>query len=391
MAEFFRFLVETNLTTAAFIIGAIAFVIAVIGQFKTIIEPSPAMRLVLALFGLFLMAVSVSGYFLGSRPTQGTNEISLQEPESNTPVFPTVAVTATMPQPDNEPTVVGPTVISSTAEPTPTMQPIPTFDPTCDTRFFVRESAGEGTGKTYIRCPVGEVEYSIQTDDLLTEIALECPDSGRQSISFAKNEQLSEGEELPTFDSARFTSYPGCKVYITIVNTIADQMGYTIREEVVRTQVSATSTPVVVPPSVAPTETTGPFREHKIASVGSGPLANVTYSDGMYPLSQQELNRSYPRVQYINPGTTQDGCGIALYDVEKIWFGSALVSTITVNGSVIGEVTVAAGPLGYIFDYPLRRGDKICMTAFSNEKGFHFAFGPDMYAHYDSHCYRGNC
>ena len=84
MADFFRFLVETNLITVAFIIGAIAFIIAVIGKFKTIIEPSPAMRVVLALFGLALMALSIGGYFLNSQATPRAEEISAQDPESVT-------------------------------------------------------------------------------------------------------------------------------------------------------------------------------------------------------------------------------------------------------------------------------------------------------------------
>lgn len=40
------------------------------------------MRVVLALFGLALMALSISGYFLDSQATPGAEEISVQEPES---------------------------------------------------------------------------------------------------------------------------------------------------------------------------------------------------------------------------------------------------------------------------------------------------------------------
>lgn len=72
MTEFFRFLVETNLVTAAFVIGAIAFVIAIIGKFKTIIEPSPTMRLLLAAFGLILMAFSLGSYFISPQTKPDT-------------------------------------------------------------------------------------------------------------------------------------------------------------------------------------------------------------------------------------------------------------------------------------------------------------------------------
>jgi len=60
--EFFRFLVENNLVNVAFIIGAVVFVIAIIGKIKTLIEPSTPMRVFLGIFGLFLMISSVLGY-----------------------------------------------------------------------------------------------------------------------------------------------------------------------------------------------------------------------------------------------------------------------------------------------------------------------------------------
>jgi hypothetical protein len=94
MAEFFRFLVESNLTTAAFVIGAIAFIIAIIGRIKTIIEPSPTARFILALFGLLLMGVSAASYSLqssevaetsGRQPQQPPTIIATQEQPLSTP------------------------------------------------------------------------------------------------------------------------------------------------------------------------------------------------------------------------------------------------------------------------------------------------------------------
>lgn len=79
MAEFFRFLVESNLTTAAFVIGAFAFIIAIIGRVKTIIEPSPVMRVALALFGLWLMGMSVGSYFLTVQSSPDSPETPAQQ------------------------------------------------------------------------------------------------------------------------------------------------------------------------------------------------------------------------------------------------------------------------------------------------------------------------
>jgi len=94
MTEFFRFLVETNLVTAAFVIGAIALVIAIIGKFKTIIEPSPAMRVLLAVFGLFLMALSLGSYFVSSQTKPNTAGTPSQGPIS----APVIQPSATIPQ-----------------------------------------------------------------------------------------------------------------------------------------------------------------------------------------------------------------------------------------------------------------------------------------------------
>jgi hypothetical protein len=83
MKDFLIFLFETNLTTAAFIIGAVALMISIVGEIKAIIEPTPAMRVLLAIFGLFLMVLSVSSYFVsfvennsGEQPPSQTDNIS---------------------------------------------------------------------------------------------------------------------------------------------------------------------------------------------------------------------------------------------------------------------------------------------------------------------------
>jgi hypothetical protein len=83
MKDFLIFLFETNLTTAAFIIGAVALIISIVGGIKAIIEPTPPMRVLLAIFGLFLMVLSVSSYFVSftgnnssEQPTSQTDNIS---------------------------------------------------------------------------------------------------------------------------------------------------------------------------------------------------------------------------------------------------------------------------------------------------------------------------
>jgi len=134
----------------------------------------------------------------------------------------------------------------------------------------------------------------------------------------------------------------------------------------------------------------GPFHEHRQDSIGSGIFSQVTYSDGLAPFTQQELNTSHSRLQLINPDTTSDGCGVAVYNVEKIWFGAASRTTLMVNGSPVGEVYAGTGKHGYIVNLTIRVNDRICVNPVP-PGGFHINFGPDLYYHYDSYCYRGHC
>ena len=96
MAEFFVLLQESGLLTAAFIIGAIAVVIAIIGSIKTIIELPPAKALMLALFGLFLMAVSIGGYFISLQTSPKVTEEITQAPLEAT-LIPTSDATSAIP------------------------------------------------------------------------------------------------------------------------------------------------------------------------------------------------------------------------------------------------------------------------------------------------------
>lgn len=133
----------------------------------------------------------------------------------------------------------------------------------------------------------------------------------------------------------------------------------------------------------------GPFRQHYAEAIGSGSLMNVTYSDGMADFDEAWLATYHYRLQRIRPEENPDGCGVSVYNTDKIWFGSE-PNTITVNGVPIAENYVPTGSHGYIFEYPLNIGDKICVTHVP-QSGYHIYFGPDLYWHYDSYCYRGHC
>ena len=153
---------------------------------------------------------------------------------------------------------------------------------------------------------------------------------------------------------------------------------------------TSTPEPVIVPPTSVPTQSAGPFREHQIASVGTGPFAQVTYSDGAAPFSQDELNTNHFRIQRIRLEENPDGCGISVYDTNKVWFSGSANTVFTVNGQEIGRLSVDTGRHGHVAGWPIHVGDELCAVGFA-PSGFHIIIGPDMYHHYDSYCYRGHC
>lgn len=152
---------------------------------------------------------------------------------------------------------------------------------------------------------------------------------------------------------------------------------------------SITPTTVLTTP---PPESEGdtPLRDHQITpTVGSGVLSQGTYSDGMAQLSESDIS-SHLDIQRIRLEENPDGCGIAFFSANKIWFGSSVKTTLTINDSSVGTINGPTGKHGYIFNIQINPGDKICVTYFE-PSGFQIVFGPDMYYHYDSYCYRGHC
>ena len=136
-----------------------------------------------------------------------------------------------------------------------------------------------------------------------------------------------------------------------------------------------------------------PLRNHVTTSIGTGVFGKATFSDGQAPNDENWLwANNHFNIQRIRREENPDGCGSAQYQVNKIWIGVAAIAKVTVNGSEIGTITTIT-PLqrhGYIVDVSLNVGDKICVSPIP-DAGFQIVFGPDIYYHHDSYCYRGNC
>ncbi len=153
---------------------------------------------------------------------------------------------------------------------------------------------------------------------------------------------------------------------------------------------STSTVPTTSRPSLPSYQTDGPFREHKQTPiVGTGVLAQGTYSDGMAPFDETEILQ-HLNIQRIRLEENSDGCAIAIFNADKIWFGSSVKTSLVINGVTVGTINGPTGKHGYIFDVHINTGDKICVTYFE-PSGFHIFLGPDLYYHYDSYCYRGNC
>ena len=155
---------------------------------------------------------------------------------------------------------------------------------------------------------------------------------------------------------------------------------------------SNTSAPNPMPtkPIFTLVQMSGPFQEHQVASVGTGVFMHVTYSDGNAHFTQDNLNTNYYHIQIIRPEDNPDGCGVSVYETDKVWFSGSAHTIFTVNGKEVGRLSIDTGSHGYIADWHIHVGDKICAVGFA-PSGFHVAMGPDIYYHYDSYCYRGFC
>jgi hypothetical protein len=134
-----------------------------------------------------------------------------------------------------------------------------------------------------------------------------------------------------------------------------------------------------------------PIREHFSVHVGTGLLAQGAFSDGEAPYTEEWLwQNDHFNIQVINPDTYPEGCDVSRYNTNLVWIGGSPGMKFIINDQVVGQYETAPNSHGYIFEGPVRIGDTLCAVDFS-PAGFHIILGPDIYYHYDSYCYRGNC
>lgn len=162
---------------------------------------------------------------------------------------------------------------------------------------------------------------------------------------------------------------------------------------------------LVIPPTAIPTNQSnidvsistpvgqnGPFRPHYQVDVGDGIFDKGTFSDGMAEYSQDWLwANGHGDIQRIRQEEFPSGCDISRHNTNLVWIAGTNGMQFTVNDQVVGTYKAADDPHGYIFEYPIKFGDKLCAVNYRAATGYAILLGPNIYYHYDSYCYRGHC
>jgi hypothetical protein len=168
-----------------------------------------------------------------------------------------------------------------------------------------------------------------------------------------------------------------------------------IPTETLTVTVTATLTPTETPSptptsSLTPTlEFRGPFRPHTSFNAGTGVLSNATRSDGLHPLTIEDLNLDgHFEIQNLNRAFTTEVCLDSVYDADLIWIIGSSGLIVSLNGEEIAQLTTnAGGSHGFVAPLTIQFGDQICVSG-NYGTGYAVVWGPDIYYHYDSYCYR---
>lgn len=143
--------------------------------------------------------------------------------------------------------------------------------------------------------------------------------------------------------------------------------------------------------SSTPVSQEGPFRPHYQVVVGDGIFAQGTFSDGLSEYTESWLwANDHFNIQRVRIEEYPSGCDISRYNTNLLWIAGSQGMQISINDEIVGTYNIADNPHGYIFEVPIKFGDKLCAVNFKSS-GFDIIVGPDIYYHYDSYCYRGGC
>jgi hypothetical protein len=110
----------------------------------------------------------------------------------------------------------------------------------------------------------------------------------------------------------------------------------------------------------------------------------------MAPFAQSVLDAEHAQVHRVDLQQNPDGCARARFRSKQIWFTGPAGMALAINDHEIGKLSVAGDSHGYVIEWRIAAGDKLCVR--NDEPGsFFIVVGPDTYRHHDSYCYRGHC
>ena len=139
-------------------------------------------------------------------------------------------------------------------------------------------------------------------------------------------------------------------------------------------------------PTITPTESLINDSNFEQLKIGTGIFISANTSDGLrdYDIS------SYYKVQRIRYEEFPDGCSVSDWRSQLLWVTGNKGTDIFLNNELIGTLEINTGNHGYLIQLLIKPGDKLCISG-KNANGFSLLFGPDVFYHYDSYCFRGFC
>jgi hypothetical protein len=147
-----------------------------------------------------------------------------------------------------------------------------------------------------------------------------------------------------------------------------------------------------------------PLRPHSTTSAGSGVFAQVAFSDGLAPYTDEDVLDRFRRVDVALSPTGDGSCWISQYDTDVVWirfggageirFGRDIDLHSDAPGALstepVGVLDGPTGPHGYLVPLTFNAGEGICFRS-ETTAGWTLIYGPDIYYWYDSYCFRKPC
>lgn len=160
------------------------------------------------------------------------------------------------------------------------------------------------------------------------------------------------------------------------------------------TTLVVTPFPTLMPSPISPPEMSGALRVQTSLAIGTGVFERASYSDGLYGISEVELLNGYP-IQRLRREEQPAGCDQAYFQATKVWVSGSPGMRLQVNNLEVGRITKAPPSgyqqsHGYAVDLVLNLGDIICASGYDHN-GYQIIFGPAIWYHFDSYCFRNHC